>query len=143
MQYGLNEVNLIGVVGKDPVLKIAKAGGKIVRISIATNERLKNYVTKETSIHTEWHQCVLWGVLAENACLYLKKGSVVYIKGRIRTKVDPNERQYKEIHCKEIKYLINPYNPDLQSSKPKKYQKLHSPDANEMPPEEFSDEIPF
>lgn len=80
----VNKVILIGNLGKDPEVKYTPQGTPVAKFSLATNERYKD---KEGNWQdrTEWHNIVLWQRLAEIAGEYLKKGSKVYIEGRIRT----------------------------------------------------------
>ncbi len=73
----VNKVILIGNLGKDPEVKSLESGKKVASFSIATTEKYKD---KE---ETTWHNVVLWEKLAEIAGTYLKKGSQVYIEGRI------------------------------------------------------------
>ena len=82
MASGLNKVILIGNLGKDPEVRSFETG-KNVRFTLATNE---DYKTKsgDKASHTEWHNISLWRGLADIAEKYLRKGSQVYIEGRIR-----------------------------------------------------------
>ena len=80
----LNRVQLIGNLGKDPEVKYTPQGTPVAKLTIATNERFKDKAG-EWQDRTEWHNVVLWQRLAEIAGEYLKKGSKVYIEGRIQT----------------------------------------------------------
>ena len=81
----LNKVTLIGNLGKDPELSYTASGIAVAKFSMATNERWKN---NEGSLQerTEWHNIVAWQKLAETCSQYLKKGSKVYIEGRIQSR---------------------------------------------------------
>lgn len=81
---GVNKVILIGNLGKDPDIRYLDNGVAVANMSIATTENYKNKKGDRVS-HTEWHEIVLWRGLAEIAEKYLKKGSSVYIEGKIRT----------------------------------------------------------
>lgn len=85
MSRGLNKVLLIGHLGKDPELSYTNNGMAIAKFSLATTEGRKNSEGNwEDS--TEWHNIVMFGKTAENAGQYLKKGSQVYLEGRISTR---------------------------------------------------------
>ena len=81
----LNRVTLIGNLGKDPEIKYTPSGTAVAKITLATNERFKDKAG-EWQDRTEWHNVVLWQRLAEIAGEYLKKGSKVYIEGRLQTR---------------------------------------------------------
>jgi single-strand DNA-binding protein len=81
---GVNKVILIGNLGKDPEVRYLDNGVAVANMSIATTENYKNKEGDRVS-QTEWHDVVLWRGLAEIAEKYLKKGSSVYIEGKIRT----------------------------------------------------------
>ena len=81
---GVNKVILIGNLGKDPDIRYLDNGVAVANMSIATTENYKNKKGDRVS-QTEWHEIVLWRGLAEIAEKYLKKGSSVYIEGKIRT----------------------------------------------------------
>src|SRR5438067_4573937 len=79
----VNKVTLLGNLGKDPEVKYTPQGTAVAKITLATNERYKDK-DGNWQDRTEWHNIVLWQRLAEIAGEYLKKGSKVYIEGRIR-----------------------------------------------------------
>jgi len=81
----LNRVTLIGNLGKDPEVKYTPSGTPVAKLTLATNERYKDKAG-EWQDRTEWHNVVLWQRLAEIAGEYLKKGSKVYIEGRLQTR---------------------------------------------------------
>ena len=85
MSGSLNKVMIIGNLGKDPEVRMIPNGDKVVNFSVATTERFKDAagVKKEK---TEWHKIVLWRGLAEIAEKYLRKGSTVYIEGKLTTR---------------------------------------------------------
>ncbi len=82
---GINKVILIGNLGKDPEIRYLDNGTPVVNFPIATTETYKNKQGEKVS-QTEWHNIVLWRGLAEVAEQWLKKGSSVYIEGKIRNR---------------------------------------------------------
>ena len=82
---GVNKVILVGNLGKDPEVKYLDNGVAVANFSLATTESYKNKEGERVS-QTEWHNVVLWRGLAEVAEKYLKKGSSVYIEGKIKTR---------------------------------------------------------
>jgi single-strand DNA-binding protein len=80
----LNRVQLIGNLGKDPESKFTPTGKKVAHFSIAVNNRWKSK-EGETKEYTEWVTVEAWGRLGEICQGYLKKGSLVYIEGRLKT----------------------------------------------------------
>ena len=99
----LNKVILIGNVGDDPNIKNLDGGVKVATLRIATNEYYKD------NKHTEWHTVVAWRGLADVAEKYIKKGTLVYVEGKIRrrkfTDKDGNERYSFEIQADVIRML--------------------------------------
>ena len=84
MAKSVNKVILIGNLGKDPEVKYTPQGTPVAKVTLATNERFKDK-SGNWQDRTEWHNVVLWQRLAEIAGEYLKKGSKVYIEGRLQT----------------------------------------------------------
>src|SRR6266849_3738849 len=84
MPQSINKVILVGNVGADPEVKYTPSGVPVGKFSIATNERFKNK-SGEWQDRTEWHNIVAWQRLAEIIGEYVKKGSKIYIEGRIQT----------------------------------------------------------
>ena len=85
MGKSVNKVLLIGNLGKDPEVKTIPTGTAVCKLNLATEERFKGKDGQWQS-KTEWHNVVLWARLAELAGEYLKKGSKVYIEGRLQTR---------------------------------------------------------
>ena len=81
----VNKVILIGNLGKDPETRYLPSGDAVTNFSIATSEKWKSK-SGEQQEHTEWHRISMFGKVAEIAGEYLKKGSPVYVEGRIRTR---------------------------------------------------------
>lgn len=83
---GVNKVILVGRLGKDPDVRYLENGTAVSNFPIATSETYKDRTTGERKEQTEWHNIVLWRGLAEVAEKYLKKGDMVYIEGKLRTR---------------------------------------------------------
>ena len=80
----INKVILLGNVGQDPEVRTLETGVKVARLRLATTERIFNRQANETTEHTEWHTITLWRGLAEVADKYVRKGSQIYVEGRLR-----------------------------------------------------------
>ncbi len=85
MARGINKVIIVGNVGKDPETRYTAGGAAITTLSVATSEQWKDKQTGENKEHTEWHRVKFFGRLAEIAGEYLRKGSQVYVEGKLRT----------------------------------------------------------
>ncbi|MBD1583458.1 single-stranded DNA-binding protein [Pseudoalteromonas sp. S16_S37] len=86
MARGVNKVILVGHLGKDPEVRYMPNGNAVSQISIATTDSWKDKNTGQQQERTEWHRVVLFGKLAEVAGEYLRRGSQVYIEGRLQTR---------------------------------------------------------
>ena len=104
----VNKVILVGNVGRDPELRYTQSGQPVASFSIATNERFKDR-DGNWKDRTEWHRIVAWARLAEICGEYLKKGSPVYVEGRIQTRdwedKEGNKRQTTEIVALSMQML--------------------------------------
>ena len=85
-QKGINKVILVGNLGQDPEVRFAANGNAITNISIATSESWKDKTSGQMQEKTEWTKVVFFGKIAEIAGEYLKKGSQVYIEGKLQTR---------------------------------------------------------
>lgn len=116
----LNKVMLIGNAGRDPEMRSFEDGGKIARITLATSERIYYPTTKETKEHTEWHTLVFRSGLAGVVEQYVRKGSLLYVEGRIRNRQwedeNKNKRYSIEILVDEMKMLGGRRNSEESSS---------------------------
>lgn len=105
----LNKVTLIGNLGADPEVRYMPAGGAVTNISIATTRRWKDRQSGERKDATEWHRVVFFNRLAEVAGEYLRKGSQVYVEGRLQTRKwqgeDGKDRYSTEIVASEMQML--------------------------------------
>lgn len=83
---GVNKVIIIGNLGQDPEVRYMPNGGAVTNITVATSETWKDKNTGENQEKTEWHRVVMFRRLAEIAGEYLKKGSKVYLEGKLQTR---------------------------------------------------------
>lgn len=94
---GINKVTLIGNLGKDPETKTIDEKFVVTKFTLATTESYKDEKGEKHSL-TEWHNIVLWNKQAELAAKYLKKGSKIYLEGKIKTRSYENkEGQNKQV----------------------------------------------
>lgn len=104
---GLNKVMLIGRLGRDPEIRYSSNNTPICNFSIATSERIRKGDSFEEK--TEWHRIVVFGNQAENASKFLKKGSLVFVDGKIQSRTyqdkDGNERNVFEIVANSLNFL--------------------------------------
>lgn len=105
----VNKVILVGNLGKDPETRYMSNGDAVCNITVATSETWKDKTSGEKKEATEWHRVVFFRRLAEIANQYLKKGSSVYIEGKLTTRKwqdkDGNDRYTTEIVADEMKML--------------------------------------
>ena len=115
---GVNKVILIGNLGKDPEVRYLDNGVAVANLSLATSENYKNKDGEKVT-QTEWHDIVLWRGLAEIAEKYLKKGSSVYIEGKLRTNKwvdkDENTRYKTEVLADKLTMLGRSQNQEQSS----------------------------
>ena len=86
MARGVNKVILVGNLGKDPEVRYSPNGSAVANCTLATTESWKDKTSGEKQEKTEWHRVVFFGRLAEIAGEYLKKGSQIYVEGRLQTR---------------------------------------------------------
>lgn len=160
---GVNKVIIIGNLGQDPEVRYTKSNEAIATLSIATSESWKDKTNGQPKEITEWHRCVAYKRLAEIAGEYLKKGSKVYIEGKLQTRKwqaqDGTDRYTTEIVIKDLQMLDgkpqggqqqNPasnqhgshLNHQAQYAQQQNQRQVQQP-MNGMPDDEFDDEIPF
>ena len=106
---GINKVIIVGNLGQDPETRHMPSGGAVTNVSIATSETWKDKQTGEQKENTEWHRVVFFNRLAEIAGEYLKKGSKVYVEGRLQTRKwqdkDGHDKYTTEIIANEMQML--------------------------------------
>jgi single-strand DNA-binding protein len=152
----LNKVMLIGNLGADPEVRYMPSGDAITTIRLATTRRWKDRNTNERKEETEWHRVVFFAGLAKVAGEYLKKGSQVYVSGRIRTQKwqdkEGNERFTTEIVAEEMNMLGNRSGGtanfgDNNTPPPSSYQQSgaasSAPASTPASYDDFDDDIPF
>lgn len=165
----LNKVTLIGNLGADPEVRYMPTGGAVTTIRLATTFRWKDKQSGERRDSTEWHRVVFFNRLAEIAGEYLKKGSQVYVEGRLQTRKwqgqDGQDRYTTEIIADELHMLGNRsggtgdfHNESSANSpassyasastataKPAYNQQSGTPPMPPAPPtyDDFDDDIPF
>lgn len=109
MSGTLNKVMLIGRTGDDVKMHYFEGGGSIGRFPLATNETYTNRTTNQRVTNTEWHNIVVRNKAAEICEKYLKKGDMVYIEGRLRTRKWTDDkgvdRYSTEVQCNEFRFL--------------------------------------
>ena len=139
MARGINKVILIGNLGDDPAVKYLANGDALTNLSINTSESYKDKKTGEKITKTEWHRVIFFRKLAEIAGEYLKKGTQVYIEGKIQTKKwqdkAGNDRYTTEI-LGNVLQMLSGNNPTR--TKP---AAQHSNSKPNIP--DFDDDIPF
>ncbi|MGH8402583.1 MAG: single-stranded DNA-binding protein, partial [Gammaproteobacteria bacterium] len=108
MARGVNKVILVGNLGADPETRYMPSGSAVTNIRIATSESWKDKESGEQKERTEWHRITFYNRLAEIAGEYLRKGSQVYIEGKLRTRTYEKEGQTHystEIICDNMQML--------------------------------------
>src|SRR5215213_5880787 len=109
MARGVNKVIIVGNLGKDPETRYMPSGSAVTNLRIATAESWKDKQTGEAQERTEWHSVAMFGRLAEIAAEYLRKGSQVYIEGKLRTRKwqdkEGKDRYTTEIVARDMQML--------------------------------------
>ncbi len=109
MSRGINRVTIIGNLGKDPETRYTQGGSAITSITVATSDSWKDKQTGQMQERVEWHRVIFFNRLAEIAGEYLKKGSKVYIEGKLQTRKwqDENgqDRYTTEVVANEMQML--------------------------------------
>jgi single-strand DNA-binding protein len=153
MARGINKVILIGNIGQDPETRAMPSGRAVVNLRLATSESWRDKQTGEQKEQTEWHTVVMFDRLAEIAAEYLRKGSQVYIEGRLRTRKwqdkEGKERYSTEIVANEMQMLGGRGDrsaaPASPSQAPRQQRPADAPagGGGSGGAEEFDDDIPF
>ena len=106
---GVNKVILVGRLGRDPEIRYTPSGAAVANFTIATSEEWKDKETGEKQERTEWHRIVAWRRLGEICGEYLRKGSQVYIEGKLQTRNwedrDGNKRYTTEVIAQTMQML--------------------------------------
>ncbi len=159
MARGVNKVILIGNLGRDPEVRYTPAGLAIANLALATSEAWKDKQSGEQVERTEWHRVVMYQRLAEIAGQYLKKGSKIYIEGRLQTrkwqdKTTGQDRYSTEIIADNMQMLDNkgtghadagdaPYERSAQSSPSFSSAPLGSQAETSGLDARFDEDVPF
>ena len=144
MARGINKVIVVGNLGADPDSRTMPSGNAVTNISVATSESWNDKETGEKQEKTEWHRVVFFGRLAEIDSDYLKKGSQVYVEGKLQTRKwedkEGNERWTTEIVANQMQMLGERMSQGTSNQGNVTKQNTSS---NEFVDEEFDDDIPF
>jgi len=153
---GVNKVIIVGNLGQDPEVKYMPNGGAVCNISVATSDTWKDKSSGEQREKTEWHRIVMFRRLAEIAGEYLKKGSKVYIEGKLQTRKwqdqQGNDRYTTEIVADQMQMLDSKGGGSADYSSQGQAPRQSAPQqsqpqaqAQSAPPADnsFEDDIPF
>lgn len=170
MARGINKVILIGNLGADPENRFSAGGTQVTNIRLATSDSWRDKQSGEMQERTEWHRVVFFGRLAEIAGEYLRKGSKVYVEGRLRTNKwqgqDGQDRYTTEIIGNEMQMLDSrggggqggqgggygssaPFGDSQQQAAPQQQQASPRPQPQGQPvsdpgfEDDLDDDIPF
>tara|TARA_B100001123_G_C14889059_1_gene859117 strand:+ start:42 stop:494 length:453 start_codon:yes stop_codon:yes gene_type:complete len=150
MARGINKVILIGNLGNDPDIRYTASGSAVANISLATAESWRDKATGEQQERTEWHKIVFFGRLAEIVGEYLKKGSQIYIEGRLQTRKwedkEGKDRWTTEIVANEMQMLgrRGDSSPSFDKSEPARPATATAGGvAENTDTADFDDDIPF
>ncbi len=148
----LNQAQIIGYLGKDPEVRYLPRGEAVANFSIATSEKWKDKATGEPREETEWHRISVFGRLAEIVGEYLKKGSLVFVQGKLKTRKYTDgqgvERYSTEIRAETMKMLGGRDSHQGERSAPPA-QRQAAPQRQQAPAaapsgfDDMDDDIPF
>ncbi|MCA1178915.1 MULTISPECIES: single-stranded DNA-binding protein [unclassified Pantoea] len=152
---GVNKVILVGNLGQNPEVRyMPNNGGAVTNITLATSESWTDKASGQKKEITEWHRVVLFGKLAEVAGEYLRKGSQVYIEGQLKTR-KWQDQSGQEKYTTEVVVNVGGTMQMLggkqeggtgnrqQQSQQQRQGGQSTPQANNEPPMDFDDDIPF
>ena len=137
----VNKAIILGNLGRDPEIRATQDGTLVANLSVATSESWKDRNTGDRKERTEWHRITVWGKLAEICEKYLRKGSKVYLEGKIQTR-KWTDQNGQDRYTTEI--VLQGYNSTLTMLDGA--QRERSQDSAERQPEpaaDLDDEIPF
>lgn len=147
MARGVNKVILVGNLGNDPDVRYTAGGAAVANISLATAETWKDKDTGEKQERTEWHRVVFFGRLAEIVGEYLRKGSQVYVEGRLQTRKwqdkDGNDRYTTEIVANDMQMLGSKGGGSAGFNQSAPESTSEKPPASQTANDDFDDDIPF
>ena len=147
---GLNKAQIIGRLGRDPEIRYSQQGTAVTTFSVATSEQWKDKSTGEQQEKTEWHRVCSFGKQAEILEKYLKKGSQVYIEGKLQTRSyekDGQTHYTTEIIVKDFQFLggmdQGQSNQQPAQSQSNQNQQPAQSQGYQQPPAPDDDTIPF
>ena len=147
---GINKVILVGNLGRDPEMRYTPNGIAVCSFSIATSETYKDKTSGERISQTEWHNIVLWRGLAETSEKYLRKGSKVFIEGKLKTrKWDDNQgiTRYSTEIVADVMQMLDKKTTDspeaFVSETPEAKKMVEPSNSSEMVEEIKKDDLPF
>ncbi|MBA2411144.1 MAG: single-stranded DNA-binding protein [Gammaproteobacteria bacterium] len=151
MARGVNKVILVGNLGQDPEVKYMPSGGAVCNVSLATTDSWKDKSSGERQERTEWHRVVFFNRLAEITGEYLRKGSQVYVEGRLQTRKwqdkEGQDRYMTEIVANDMQMLggRGGGGSGFDDSSSSAGASSGSPPAKRQEPktDDFDDDIPF
>lgn len=146
----INKVTLIGNMGKDPEVRRLESGAAVARLTLATNESYKDKAGEWQTL-TEWHTVICWRNLAERAETKLKKGSLVYVEGKLTTRKwqdkDGNDRYSTEVVANTFRSMERRENSGqgggFPSAEPQKVSKDGPEAVAKNTPPAGDDDLPF
>lgn len=142
MSRGVNRVIIIGNLGNDPEVRYMPTGGAVANITVATSESWTDKQTNEKKEHTEWHKVVFHGRLAEIAGEYLRKGSKVYLEGKLKTRKWQDqqgvERYTTEILANEMQMLDGKQESQSSNGQATVKQSQQKPQQRQQPQQGFN-----
>ena len=150
MARGVNKAIIVGNLGRDPEVRYSASGNAIANVTVATTDSWKDRQSGERQERTEWHRVVFFNRLAEIVAEYLKKGSQVFIVGRIQTRKwedkEGNERWTTEIVANEMQMLGSRGGGGMQGGPADDSGAAPAPGgggSSGFSDSEFDDDIPF
>lgn len=147
---GVNKVIIIGRLGQDPEVRYAPSGAAFANLTVATSEQWRDKQTSEQKEQTEWHRVVISGKLAEIAGEYLRKGSEVYLEGKLRTRKWADHSGVEKYTTEVLvgvggvmQMLGSKQEGNRQSAPQQGSQQQSASSTSNAPPMDFDDDIPF
>lgn len=147
---GVNKAIIIGRLGQDLEVRYAPSGAAFANITVATSEQWRDKQTGEQKEQTEWHRVVISGKLAEIAGEYLRKGSEVYLEGKLRTRKWTDQSGVEKYTTEVLvgvggvmQMLGSKQEGNRQTAPQQGSQQQSASSTNNAPPMDFDDDVPF
>ena len=143
---GVNKVIIIGILGQDPEVRYMPNGGAVANLSLATSEAWKDKQTGEAKEKTEWHRVAIFGKLAEIAGEYLRKGSKIYVEGKLQTRKwqdqSGGDRYTTEIVLDGFSSVMQMLDqPNNQNQQPVQQQRKNQQQSHQQPQPQQAQEL--